>query len=281
MSNLLLAAQILKIMAGIAQLAFAIWLVASQPRDKLNTAFAFAFGLNGIAYALFNIGMPGQRRAGSLAVEGRAALNWLAAVAMLIFAVLVFRMLRDRRFAVITTILVMFLVLSADLLTAREHHLSLMAFGGIAIYPATALALSLFPVAFANTSGVTQMFSAFLAAALAINSVDHLGAELLQPSPASLLVLLLQVGAMLVLLALWLRNMSSSAATALRLCVLVAACFTVPFLAGLLVRLAAGSYVRVQQSGFVGVGRLVATSLLFYGGRKYRIFQAPRLERAV
>ena len=61
-------AQGFKIAAGLAQVAFAFWVVIRCPLTRVNTAFAFAFGANGIAYAIFNLVRPGLRTRHSFAL---------------------------------------------------------------------------------------------------------------------------------------------------------------------------------------------------------------------
>lgn len=52
MASFFAIAQGFKITAGLAQVAFALWVVIRSPRTRTNVAFALAFGANGIAYAI-------------------------------------------------------------------------------------------------------------------------------------------------------------------------------------------------------------------------------------
>jgi hypothetical protein len=70
---------------------------------------------------------------------------------------------------------------------------------------------------------------------------------------------------MLVILGLWLWNSRAPGSRTSRMALLVILCMIVPFLAGVLVRIALGSYRAVQESGFIGAGRIAATALLIYG----------------
>ena len=275
MNNLLLAAQALKIVAGLAQLGFSIWLFVSETRSPLNISFAAAFGLNGIAYALFNLAAPGQRSATSFAFQGRTVFNWLAAAAMLAFIVLVSTYVK-RSGPLFLAAMVAVPVLVADLMSLRERNLSLSAFGGIATYPLTAFILGFLALAFSSADTKFRQFSAFVSAALAINSVDHLGAEIIFPSPTPRVAVFLQIAAMVGVLAFWLvyalRN-----STLRREALLVLVCFIAPFTASLCVRLATGSYRGFQQSGIVGVGRLAAVLVLAYGTIAHHIFSIKTL----
>lgn len=266
-STLLAAAQILKIIAGLSQLGFGMWLLFRRPTSGMQAAFAISFAANGIAYVFFNLAMPGQRSAGSLAVEGRAAFNWIATWAMLGFAALLIRAGRTK-LALLTGAVAGALVLSADLLARGSS--SLLNFGGIAIYPATALVLGMLPILFTRDSEVLGHGSVWLASALAINSVDHLGAELTDLHTS----LILQLAALATVLLLWLVAGMTRDRRLSQPILLVMACMVLPFVAGILVREAAGSYVGVQRSGFIGVGRLVATALLTYAARRQKLFPA-------
>lgn len=272
--SVILAGQLLKIIAGTAQVAFGAWLAARRPRSAISLAFAISFGANGLAYVFFNLGLPGQRAAGSLAVEGRAVCNWIASAAMLVFATLLTRSSR-MKLALLSGIIVGALVFAADLLA--RGRLSFLQFGGIAIYPATDLVLGMLPIVFINDSGILRESSAWLAAALAINSVDHLGAEVIKP--AQPMVVWLQIAAMVFVLALWFAGGFMRERRRWRAILLVVACMILPFLAGVLVRLAAGSYIGVQRSGFIGVGRLIATGLLVYGTIRASLFSTTGVLR--
>ena len=54
----------MKIVAGLAQLGFALLLLTRVSRSAVNTAFAISFGANSLAYSLFNLALPGQRTLG-------------------------------------------------------------------------------------------------------------------------------------------------------------------------------------------------------------------------
>lgn len=264
-SPLLLAAQILKILAGLSQFGFGLWLLFRRPRSAMPTAFAISFAANGIAYVFFNLAMPGQRSAGSLSLEGRAAFNWIATLAMLAFAALLIRASRTK-LGLLTGAIAGVLVLSGDLMA--RGNLSLLNFGGLAIYPVTALVLGILPVLFVTDSEGLRHSSVWLASALAVNSVDHLGAGL----PDLHTPLILQLAAMAIVLLLWLIAGMTRERRLSQPILLVVACMVLPFLAGILVREAAGSYVGVQRSGFIGLGRLVATALLTYAARGELLF---------
>ena len=255
MNSLLLVAQVVKIVAGLAQLAFGLWLIASATRSVLNVSFAAAIALNGVAFTLWNLTAAGQRTTTSFAFYGRNIVNWFAAAAMLVFIVaLLARVKRPGAFFLGAA--AGLAVLVADVLALRQHNLSLSAFGGIATYPLTAFVLGSLAIAFVLPD--FREFSTFVSAALAINSVDHLGAEIVLPSPTPRAAVVLQLAAMMLILAFWVWRRSP----------LVVTCFISPFAVGLCVRLGTGSYRGFQQSGIVGVGRLAAVFLLVYGELK-------------
>ena len=249
--------QIIKLVGGAAQFVLGGWLIAMPPRPATRIWFAVAYALNGVAYFLFNLSAPGHRTPGSLALEGRALFNWLAAAAMFVFAATLLGRITDRPHAIPFALGITIVVVIADVLAAQQFGLSLATFGGIAIYPATACVLGLLPF-----WSEAPFASAFLTAALAINSVDHLGAELVRPSPTEMRAVLLQIAVMLAVGLVWLWKMEPIQPRWLS--ILVAACFVVPFVAGYVVRVETGSYIAVQRSGLVGIGRIVATALLFY-----------------
>src|SRR5712692_2946905 len=263
-----LVAQSLKITAGVAQVGFALGLLIRGPRSASNVAFATSFGANGIAYALFNVSPPGHRGAGSLALEGRAIFNWIAAGAMIVFVTAFLQSAGRagrRRVAWLVGVSIALAMGAAAAIAAQAYGLNLLEFGGIAIYPASALALAVFPLVFRGNTAQARTDSAFLGAALGINSVDHLGAELVRPGPSPEATVLIQIVAMSIILGLWLWNAVSPNRIGSQLALLVIFCLIAPFVAGVLVRVAAGSYAGVQRSGFIGIGRLATTGLLAYG----------------
>jgi len=272
MTGALLAAQWLKIASGVAQLAFALWLGARGRRSAALLAFAISFGANGIAYALFNTSPPGQRTSESLAVQGRAVFNWIAVVAMILFVIAWLKNARRGGGPALVGTAVALATVTGTVIAAQAHRLGLLEFGGIAIYPATALALGVLPVLFRAGPPIPRAELAFVAAALAINSVDHLGAELVRPGPNPEAAVTLQLCAMAVVLALWLRNALGADPVDRRRALMVVACLVAPFVAAILVRVAAGSYAGVQRSGLIGVGRLAATGVLAYGMATRRAF---------
>lgn len=265
MSSLILLAQVLKIIAGLSQLAFALWLLSAQPRSLLNVSFAAAFGLNGIAYALFNLTPADQRTMSSFGVQGRMIVNWFAAAAMVVFIVaLIARMKRSSALAL--GLAAGLAVLVADVLALRDRNLGFAAFGGIATYPLTAFVLGYLAVAFSSADAGFRRFSVSLSAALAINSVDHLGAEVVLPSPTPAAAVGLQIAAMFAILLIWLARLLLRNPESRRWSSLVVVCFIVPFAFATCVRLATGSYRGFQQSGAVGAGRLAAVAVLAFGG---------------
>jgi len=264
----ILAGQAVKIVAGLAQLGFGIWLGWRAARSPASVAFAIAFAANGVAYSLFNLALPGQRTAGSVALEGWGICNWIATAGMLIFAALLVRA-ADSSLPALHGLIVAGAVLAADLFA--NPHRSLWALGGVAIYPATALVLGILPVLFIKRLPPDGA-ATWLAAALAINSVDHLGAEIIAPSPIPRPAVALQLAVMAWVLLLWTTAAFLQKRRNLRSVLLVVACMVLPFLVGVLVREAAGSYAGMQRTGVVGIGRLFATGLLTYAMLRKQLF---------
>src|SRR5713226_5399509 len=90
-------AQGFKIAAGLAQVAFALWVVIRGPVTRVNTAFALAFGANGAAFAIWNLARPGSRTPHTLPLEGRGVLDWIATLALILFAWFFLEMLQHSR----------------------------------------------------------------------------------------------------------------------------------------------------------------------------------------
>ncbi len=295
MASFVAIAQGFKIAAGLAQVAFALWVVIRSPRTRVNTAFAVAFGANGAAFAIWNLARPGLRTPHSLALEGRGVFDWIAALALVLFAVFFLHLLQHSRAKfLILPVSISLVMLASDILKVRAYHLDLLAFGGLAVYLATAFALSLLALIFASQSSVQlRNRCALFCAAFAINYADHIGASIVRPSWGSAAQSTIQVGGMrwdspadaavqlgatLVILALWLWNLRSSEPGSSRMALTVALSMIASFLAGVLVRLAAGSYRAVQESGFFGLGLIAATALLIYGMLARGLF-SPQGER--
>jgi len=273
MASLIPSAQVFKVAAGLAQVAFALWVVIRRP-TTVNGAFALSFGANGIAYSILNLVRPGLRTPHSFALEGWGLSNWIAALAMLLFGVLFLKMLQQSKSKLLILPVSMALaMLASDTLTARAYHMDLLAFGGLAIYPATAFVLALFALIFATESPVqVRNRRAAFSAALAINSVDHIGASVIRPDrqyPGDVLV---QLAGMLIILGVWVWNSRAWGSESSRMALVVVLCIIAAFLAGVLVRIALGSYRAVQESGFIGAGRIAAIAVLTYGMLRRGLF---------
>jgi hypothetical protein len=264
MPDLLALAQVFKIAAGLAQVALALWVLAAGRRTWMNIAFALSFGANGIAYAVFNLARPGTRTPGSFALEGRGLFNWIAVAAMVAFASAVILATERRR---PIQWLAPFALGVPGMLTAttngQAEHIDLLAFGGTIIYPTTAFALGALAAVFATTTSASlRSYCGLVSAALVINSVDHLGAGLGAGLVAPTTTSSVELTTMTILLAFWLWRAWQDRS---RIAVLIVVCMVAPFVAGVLVRLAVGSYLAVQQSGFIGVGRFAAVAVLALG----------------
>ena len=288
MASFLAIAQAFKIAAGLTQLAFALWIVIRGSLTRVNAAFALAFGANGIAFVIWNLTRPGLRTPHSLALEGRGVSDWIAAMAAVLFAVFFLIRYSRRATLLILPVCIALAMLASDVLKARVYRLDLLGFGGLAIYVTTAFVLSLFGLIFATASSTeVRNQCALFCAALAINFADHIGASIVRPSWGAAANSTIQVGGMrwdapadaaveisatLIILALWLWNFWASEPRTSRMALIVISTMTISFVAGVLVRLVAGSYRTVQESGFFGLGLLAASALLIYGSLAYGLF---------
>lgn len=281
MAYFIAIAQAFKIAAGLTQVTFALWIVIGKPQTRTNLAFALAFGANGVAFVIWNLTRPGFRTPHSLAVEGRGVCDWIAVLALLLFAVFFLIRYSRRATVLILPVCIALAMLASDILKARAYRLDLLGFGGLAIYVTTAFVLSLFGLIFATASS-TQVRNqcALFCAALAINYADHIGASIIRPSWGAAANSTIQVGGMrwdapadaaaeigatVIIFALWLWNLRVSESGSSRMALTVVSSLTVSFVAGVTVRIAAGSYRTVQESGFFGLGSIAATALLAYG----------------
>ncbi len=298
MASFIAIAQGFKIAAGLAQVAFALWVVIRGPVTRVNAAFAVAFGANGAAFAIWNLTRPGLRTPHSLALEGRGVLDWVAMLALVLFAVFFLQMLqRSRAVLLILPVCISLAMLASDILKAQAYHLDFLGFGGLAIYVTTAFVLSLLALIFATASSVqVRNRCALFCAAFAINYADHMGASIVRPSWGSAAHSTIQVGGMrwdapadaaveigatLIILALWLWNFRTSEPGSSRMALTVVLSMIASFLAGVLVRIAADSYRAVQESGFFGLGLIAATALLIYGMLARGLFSAQGAPAAV
>ena len=287
-------AQGFKIVAGLAQVAFALWVVFSSARTKLNLAFALAFGANGAAFVTWNLTRPGLRTPHSLAVEGRGVLDWIAASAVVLFAIFfLIRYSRRAKLLILPTCIAL-AMLASDTLKAQAYRLDLLAFGGLAIYVTTAFVLSLLGLIFATESSAeVRNHCALFSAALAINFADHIGASIVRPTWGAAANSTIQVGGMrwdapadaaieisatLIIFVMWLSNLRVAEARSSRMALSVVSSMTASFVAGVVVRIVAGSYRTVQESGFFGLGLIAATMLLVYGMIAGTLF-SPQSER--
>jgi len=287
-------AQGFKVVAGLAQLLFALWVLIRYPRTQVNVSFAVAFGANGAAFAIWNLARPGSRTPHTFALEGRGLLDWIAALALIVFALLLMETVqhsRRMRLVILPTIVAV-AMLTSDILKACAYHLDIMAFGGLAIYVTTAFVLALLAVVFlAEPSETFRNRSALFSAALGINYADHIGASIVRPGMDSAAHSTVQLGGMhwdaptepaielagtLIILGLWVWNSRSSQAA--RITVL---CMFASLFAGVLVRIAAGNYRAVQESGFFGLGLIAATALLIYGTLARGLFSPLHREESV
>src|SRR5712692_9211903 len=129
MASFIAIAQGFKIAAGLAQVAFALWVVIRGPVTRVNTAFAVAFGANGAAFAIWNLTRPGLRTPHSLALEGRGVLDWVAALALVLFAVFFLHTIPHARATFMTLPgCIALCMLASDILKARSYRLYLLAF---------------------------------------------------------------------------------------------------------------------------------------------------------
>lgn len=272
------AAQGLKIMAGLAQVGLAAWVVRRWPRIRVNVAFALAYGANGVAFAIWNLVPPELRVGGSPVLEWWGLLNWVAAGAMAVFLLSFLDVLGRRTWMWLIALAVTAApMLYPTMMDARVHGLDLVTFGGRAIYVVTAFGLAVFALGYARESRPeVRMQCAFFGAALAVNSLAHIGAAIAFPlsldAAADLNPMLLVMGVWA-----WSAREADHGEPILVLTVLLS--MAAPFLAGMLVRGVGGSYQMVQRSGFVGVARLAATGILAHGIGRAGLLSAGREAR--
>lgn len=282
-------AQGFKIAAGLAQASAALWFTAKSSLTRMNMAFALAFGANGLAFAIWNFGRPGSRTPHSLTLEGRGVLDWIATLALVLFALFFLQLLERAR----TKVLVLPLILAAtmlasDIYKARDYHLDLLAFGGLAIYVATAFALALLALIFAAELRweIREPCTVF-STALSVNYADHIGTSLIRSGAAPPATIQLggmrwgvgadvpiEVAGLLFIVGVWLWNFRTSDKARAALAVVL--CLVASFLAGVFVRLVAGNYRAVQESGFFGFGLVAASALLIYARRARGLFFSPQ-----
>src|SRR5262249_12582401 len=81
-----------------------------------------------------------------------------------------------------------------------------------------------------------------------------------------------QLAGMLIILGVWVWNSRAWGSESSRMALLVVLCMIAAFLAGVLVRIALGSYRAVQESGFIGAGRIAAVAVLTYGMLRRGLF---------
>lgn len=269
-------AQVFKIAAGTGQFACAVWLLIRYPRTRVIIAFAVAFGTTGVAFAVWNFARPGARTPHTFALEARGLLDWVAVVALMLFALFCLRTVenRHRLRLLVIPLLIAAPMLVSDILKARAYHLDLMAFGGLAMYVTTAFVLALLASAFSAHSSIDlRNGAALLAAVLAVNYADHVGASIIPTfnsahptiqlggmhweAPADVAI---ELSGTLIILGLWLWNARGSAIPRITVISMV-----VSLAAGVLVRVIAGNYRVVQESGFFGLGLFAGTAILMYG----------------
>lgn len=261
--------QLFKIASGAAQVVGGVWLVAAwpataRPSRRIVGLFGLAFALNGIAYAIFNTALPGTRTAGTFALEGRGVFNWLSIAAMLAFVGGVLASTdRSTTVAAVLGVVLGGIELDGIIASGTASTIDWLAWSGQLIAVARAGVLGVLVVTCAMTrSAEARRFYAFISAALIIDSVGHLGAGIVPPRSSPPLEL---VGTA-ILVALWVRN-ALIRADERRLASAVVICAVAFFAAGTLTRLVVGSYRAVQASGFIGVGRLIASAIVVAAAR--------------
>ena len=87
MASFLAVAQAFKIAVGLTQFAFALWIMIRAHPTRTDLMFALGFGANGVAFVIWNFTRLGLRTPHSLALEGRGVCDWIAVVAVVLFAV--------------------------------------------------------------------------------------------------------------------------------------------------------------------------------------------------
>jgi hypothetical protein len=132
-----------------------------RTRFRAGAALAVSFAANGIAFAIWNTVLPAQRTVDSFAVRGRGLFNWIAVPSMVLFGLWSADEVPPRSRWLIRGLgaAAAAVMLGPEIAEARRHHLGLLAFGGVAIYPATALALVLLALSFVARPACSGAFA--------------------------------------------------------------------------------------------------------------------------
>jgi hypothetical protein len=268
-------AQVFKIAAGVAQILFAVYVILARGVTRLHLAFGVAFAANGLAYAIFNLIPPRLRVERPLIVGAWGASNWIAALALVLFAIGFARSGSRARWQTLLLPAATGGALVVAQAFAFHGRVNLVSFGGLAIGAAQALLLVLLAVSFSRFPSADRPSVALLAGALSCDLAIHTGAALISPE-VRVVSKAASLGAVLLFLSVWMWNARASGredfAKARNACFFVLAVL----LAGIGARAAVGSYRAFQEWGFVGAARLLAVGMLLYGVHASSLFASPR-----
>ena len=270
----------LKIAAGLAQILLAVYVIFARRVTRLHLAFGVAFAANGLAYAIYNLVPPRLRVQRPLIVRAWGASNWIAALALVLFAIAFTRIgSRSRWQTLLLPAATGGAVVVANTF-AFHGRVNLVSFGGLAIGAAQVFLLMLLALSFSRFSSTERPGVALLAAALSIDFAIHTGAALISPE-FRLVSKAASLGAMLLFASTWMWNARADGgedfAKVRSACLFVLAVL----LAGIGARAAVGSYRAFQEWGFVGAARFLAVGMLLYGVHATGLFgSAPTTSAA-
>jgi hypothetical protein len=267
-------AQVFKIAAGLAQILLAVYVILARRVTRLHLAFGVAFAANGLAYAIFNLVPPRLRVERPFIVGAWGASNWIAACALVLFAIGFTGIVRKSRWQTLLLPAATGGALVVANAFAFHGRVNLVSFGGLAIGAAQVFLLMLLALSFSRFPSAERAPAALLAAALSIDFAIHTGAALISPE-FRVVSKAASLGAMLLFATIWMWNARADSgedsAKVRNACLFV----LVVLLAGISARAAVGSYRAFQEWGFVGAARFLAVGMLLYGVHSTGLFASP------
>ena len=255
-------------LGGAAQVALALYVFARARSGRDADAFALFFGANGFAFLLRNLIPHGHALFPLLGLTVWGVLNWVASAALLILSL---RWLADAwraRLPALYAAASVGLVLGVLSWAAAPPSVTLVAFGGAAVYSAVAYVLVLALLSSAGDDEARITEAAFFTAVLGVNSALHAGVSVVGGGSVYNFA---HAAVLLFLAVAWLLRVRgargwrpaaalASALTGAGLCVGAAAAA------------ALGSVAAVQDSGIYGVGRMLSAAVAAYALNRKRMF---------
>lgn len=241
-------------LGGAAQLLFALYLVSRRGATRQAILFALFFGLNGLAFLLRNLIPHGHALFPLLGGTVWGALNWLAAVTVIVFSLVGSRLrLFSQSIAVLVGV-----TLAVLSWASAPPSVTLVAFGGGAVYAAVATALI---VLLADINGSVDVRSrALLTAILVVNSALHAGVGIVTRGS---LYNYAHAGTLVAISLGWLfwRQTQGGSPGCV---VLAVGAGPLLLLFGGMTAYSLGSQRAVQDSGLYGIGRMISAAAAMY-----------------